>query len=252
MYNFKVADSTVAWVSKKVMLESEIPAPRTPLESLKIDPKFLGGMKPGHEDRFPNELTTKAILGWRAAIGIKAYIDDKVVLATSPDKVQDFSFSEVRDLMNGEDILTLGGKNEMFILNREELKPRRGVRYWGFLDTFRYRDAEEGKTYMVITENFDDMVGVPENLTGYNDFLRKIHYRQNMLLNERCDEIANPVKYAVKDIRTTFGFSPEGLAEQAELDDKVIERAEKSGDVTINQLMKIASATNRELKVNFE
>ncbi len=69
---------------------------------------------------------------------------------------------------------------------------------------------------------------------------------------EEVKEINDPVSGAVKNVRSELGLSQEKLAKIAGISKTTLIKAEKGGNTGTEVLMKIADATGKSLKIQFE
>ncbi len=182
---------------------------------------------------------------WRRKVRIDVIYDDEVLLKTELTAMRSMSWSEVKDMENGADLVTLHGINRKIRV----LNSRSGVDFdrW---HVFGGDDPHNpGQSLAIVFPDYP-AGGEPSSM-AFDTFMGMLRVQQNIVLDSLGDEIPSPVSAAVRIVEEAYVYTTEELAEKAGISQADLEKAERGEAVSTDILLAIAKATGTRLNIEF-
>lgn len=252
-------------LSQDLTIGYTINDPKTQREEMEADPYtrdyWVDASEEEIEDEFPSKLYPDDIKNWRRKVGLTLTYRDQPVISTSLSQVQHMSYSDMQAMLSGKDLVSQIKKYKLVIANRDEIEnPKfpftKGFewdKWFVFVDQSNKKPSNESIIVAIPDVNYQNVYGFPENnYYTYNDILDDIRYQQNHILNDFRDKIGNPAEEAVKELRERTHLSQEAFAKKAGISKTTLVKAESGGNVSVDVLMKLATAGGKFLTVKFE
>lgn len=253
-----------ALLSADLSIDYEIPEPKTERKAMEEDPYLVDTWKNLPESRkekqFPSKFRPSDITHWRKAVLLTLKFDDKPVVQTDKSQVRHISFSDLQKIMAGENIISLVHSQKIRIANLSEIenpkypfKKYPWKKWFVFVDNGHFSSDDETVIVAVPDVENENLYGFPEtSFKTYQEVLQCVHFEQNKILNKYRDKLSNPAEFAVKQLRERTQMTQEEFAKKAGISKMTLVKAEKGGNVSVDVLMKIATAGGKFLTINFE
>lgn len=164
---------------------------------------------------------------------------------TEKAAVRYLSHAEIQQLLAGDDILTITGKSEINLINKKEILDDNFS--WSRWFVFLSREDKNTDKLNVIAipdVDRDDPYGYSPRYMSFNGFKELVHEYKNDTLDDYRENIANPVPYILKKMLSSDFDS--------DVDQDILKAAKETGEVSVSDLMKLADASHKVLKIDFE